>query len=49
MKLGRSLISLLLALILIIAAPQLLLVVLIGEMLEIIDVEYDGQELRWDG
>ena len=42
-------ISLLLALILIIAAPQLLLVVLIGEMLEIIDVEYDGQELRWDG
>ena len=42
-------ISLLLALILVIAAPQLLLAVLIGVALEIIDVEYDGQELGWDG
>ena len=42
-------ISLLLALILIVAAPQLLLVVLIGVAFEIIDVEYDGQELGWDG
>ena len=42
-------ISLLLALILIIAAPQLLIAVLIGVALEIIDVEYDGQELGWDG
>ena len=41
-------ISLLLALILVIAAPQLLLAVLIGVALEIIDVEYDGQELGWD-
>jgi type III secretory pathway component EscS len=42
-------ISLLLALILVIAAPQILLAVLIGVALEIIDVEYDGQELGWDG
>jgi len=41
-------ISLLLALILVIAAPQLLLAVLVGVALEIIDVEYDGQELGWD-
>ena len=41
-------ISLVLALILIIAAPQLLLVVLIGAALEIIDVEYDGRALNWD-
>ena len=48
---GKTLIniSLLLALILVIAAPQLLLVVLIGVVLEIIDVEYDGQELGWGG
>ncbi|HSG17665.1 MAG TPA: DUF4342 domain-containing protein, partial [Anaerolineae bacterium] len=48
---GKTLIniSLLLALILVIAAPQLLLAVLIGIALEIIDVEYDGQELDWDG
>ena len=47
---GKTLIdiSLLLALILIIAAPQLLLAVLIGVALEVIDVEYDGQELDWD-
>jgi hypothetical protein len=42
-------ISLLLALILAIAAPQLLLVVLVGVALEIIDVEYDGQKWDWDG
>ena len=42
-------ISLLLAVILVIAAPQLLLAVLIGVMLEIIDVEYDGQALDWNG
>jgi hypothetical protein len=42
-------ISLLLAVILVIAAPPLLLAVLIGVVLEIIDVEYDGQELGWDG
>ena len=42
-------ISLLLAVILVIAAPPLLLAVLIGVVLEIIDVEYDGQELSWDG
>jgi hypothetical protein len=42
-------ISLLLALILVIVAPQLLLAVLVGVALEIIDVEYDGQELGWDG
>ena len=43
---GESLIniSLLLTLILAIAAPQLLLAVLIGVAFEIIDVEYDGQE-----
>jgi len=35
-------ISLLLAVILVIAAPPLLLAVLIGVALEIIDVEYDG-------
>jgi hypothetical protein len=48
---GKTLIniSLLLALILVIAAPQLLLAVLVGVALEIIDVEYDGQELNWDG
>ncbi len=48
---GKTLIniSLLLALILVVAAPQLLLAVLIGMALEIIDVEYDGQELGWDG
>ena len=48
---GKTLIniSLLLALILVIAAPQLLLVVLIGVVSEIIDVEYDGQELGWGG
>jgi len=47
---GKTLfnISLLLAMILVIAAPQLLLAVLIGVVLEIIDVEYDGQELGWD-
>ena len=42
-------ISLLLALILIVAAPQLLLAVLVCVALEIIDVEFDGQELGWDG
>jgi hypothetical protein len=42
-------ISLLLAAILVIAAPPLLLAVLIGVALEIIDVEYDGQELGFDG
>jgi len=36
-----------LALILVIAAPQILLAALIGVALEIIDVEYDGQELSW--
>ncbi len=48
---GKTLIdiSLLLTLILIVAAPQLLLAVLIGVMLEIIDVEYDGQEISLDG
>lgn len=48
---GKTLIniSLLLTLILVIAAPQLLLAVLIGVALEIIDVEYDGRELGWDG
>ena len=48
---GKTLIdiSLLLALILIIAAPQLLLAVLIGMALEIIEVEYDGQQLDLDG
>ena len=48
---GKTLIniSLLLALILVIAAPQLLLVVLIGVVLEIIEVDYDGQELGWGG
>lgn len=40
-------ISLLLALILVVAAPQLLLVVLAGVVLEIINVEYDGKELGW--
>jgi hypothetical protein len=46
---GKTLIniSLLLTLILVVAAPQLLLAVLIGVALEIIDVEYDGQELDW--
>jgi hypothetical protein len=42
-------ISLLVALILAIAAPQLLLAVLVGVALEIIDVEYDGQKWDWDG
>jgi len=42
-------ISLLLAMILVIAAPQLLLVVLVGVALELIDVEFDGQKLGWDG
>jgi len=42
-------ISLLLAVILVIAAPPLLLAVLIGVVLEIIAVEYDGQELDWGG
>jgi len=42
-------ISLLLAMILAIAAPQLLLVVLVGVALELIDVEFDGQKLGWDG
>ena len=48
---GKTLIniSLLLALILVIAAPQLLLAVLIGAVVEIVDVEYDGHELGWDG
>jgi hypothetical protein len=43
---GKTLfnISQLLALILVIVAPQILLAVLIGVALEIIDVEYDGQE-----
>ena len=49
-KKGKTLIeiSLLLALILVIAAPQLLLAVLIGVAFEVIDVEYDGQALGWD-
>ena len=38
-------ISLLLALIFIIAAPQIILAVVIGEVLEIIAVEYDGKPL----
>ena len=38
-------ISLLWTLILVIAAPQLLVAVLIGVALEIIDVEYDGNQL----
>ena len=42
-------ISLLLAVILVIAAPPLLLAVLIGVVLEIIDVEYDGKEIGLDG
>lgn len=42
-------ISLLLAVILVLAAPQLLLAVLIGVLLEIIDVEYDGKEVGLDG
>jgi hypothetical protein len=48
---GKTLIdiSLLLALILVIAAPQLLLVVLIGVALEVIEVEYDGRQLDLDG
>ncbi len=48
---GKTLltISLLLALILVIAAPQLLFAVLIGMAFEIIVVEYDGRELGWDG
>ena len=47
---GKTLIdiSLLLALILVVAAPQLLLAVMIGVALEIVDVEYDGQELDLD-
>ena len=50
-KKGKTLIniSLLLAVILVIAAPQLLLAVLIGTALEIIDVEFDGKEIGWDG
>lgn len=50
-KKGKPLIdiSLLLAMILIIAAPQLLLVVLICVALELIDIEFDGRELDWDG
>jgi hypothetical protein len=45
-KKGKPLIdiSLLLALILVIAAPHLVLAVLIGVAFEIIDVEYDGKE-----
>ncbi|MFN2190449.1 MAG: DUF4342 domain-containing protein [Candidatus Promineifilaceae bacterium] len=48
---GRTLIniSLLLALILIVVVPQILLAVLIGILLEIIDVEFDDQALGWDG
>ena len=44
---GKTLIniSLLLAVILVIAAPQLMLAVLIGVVLEMFDVEYDGQAL----
>ena len=44
---GKTLIdiSLLLTLILIVAAPQLLLVALVGVMLEIINVDYDGKEI----
>lgn len=42
-------ISLLLAIILVIAAPQLLLVVLVCVALELIDVEFDSQKLSWDG
>jgi hypothetical protein len=38
-----------LAVILVIAAPPLLLAVLIGVVLEIIDVEYDGKEIGLDG
>jgi len=44
---GKTLISisLLWAVILVIAAPQLLLVVLISLALDLVDIEYDGQEL----
>jgi hypothetical protein len=42
-------ISLLLAVILVVAAPQLLLLVFVLVALELIDVEFDGQELSWDG
>jgi len=50
-KKGKTLfeISLLLAVILTIAAPQLLLVVLVALLLEIIEVEYDGQPIGFDG
>ena len=50
-KKGKPLIniSLLLAVILVIAAPPLLLAVLVGVALEIIDVEYDGKEIGLDG
>ena len=50
-KKGKTLIdmSLLLAVILVVAAPQILPAVLIGVLLEIIDVEYDGQEVGLDG
>ncbi len=48
---GKNLfkISLLLAVILIIAAPQLLFVVLVAMLLEIIEVEYDGRPIGFDG
>ena len=48
---GETLIelSLLWAVIVTLAAPQLLLVVLIGGLLELIDVEYDGKALKLDG
>jgi hypothetical protein len=50
-KKGKPLIdiSLLLALILSVGAPQLLLVVLICMAFDMIDVEYDGREVGLDG
>lgn len=48
---GKTLlrIPLILAVILIIGAPQLLLVVLVAMLLEIIEVEYDGRPISLDG
>ena len=47
---GKTLVKipLLIAVILTIAAPQLLVVVLAGMVLGIIDVEYDGRSLSFD-
>ena len=47
---GKTLIniSLFMSLILVIAAPPVLFAVFVGVALEIIDVEYDGQELSWN-